>query len=226
MFYSGCLGYWEMSLPLFLLFWVLTEFSSMIPLSSSPLCCWLPSPFYSVIPRVRGPVDSPPLLSWVPKPVMCLSPKKLILFLFLIISSFWWCFFESPWLTFHSRVCLGSSSWFLIFSKLFTLSDSAFGRSLSLSFFPSGQNPFLLGRRFSLLPPFIASHSGFPRVPSLWSWMTILTFQLSCCITDRLRRTYLPFVSCAFLVLPLSCPNLVPCVPRILNLLIAFEILP
>ena len=158
---------------------------------------------------------------------MCLLPRRLILSLFLIISSFWCYFFESSWLTFHSRVCLGSSSWFLrFFSKLFTLLDSAFGRSLSLSFFPNGRNPFLLGWRFSLLPPFIAPHSGFPGVPSLWSWMTILTFQLSCCITDRLKRTYLPFVSCAFLVLPLRCSNLVPCVPRILNLLIAFEIPP
>ena len=150
---------------------------------------------------------------------MCLLLRRLILSLFLIISSFWCYFFESSWLTFHSRVCLGSSSWFLrFFSKLFTLLDSAFGRSLSLSFFPNGRNPFLLGWRFSLLPPFIAPHSGFPGVPSLWSWMTILTFQLSCCIIGCLRRTYPPFVSCAFLVLPLNCPNLVSCVPRIPNL--------
>ena len=78
-------------------------------------CYWLPSPFYSVIPRVWGPIDSPPLLPWVPEPVMCLSPRRLILSLLLIISSFWCCFFESPWLTFHSRVCSGSSSWFLVF---------------------------------------------------------------------------------------------------------------
>ena len=114
MFYSGCLGYREMSLPLFLLFYILTKFSSMIPLLCPPNY-WLPSPFYSVIPRVWGPVDSLPLLPWVPEPIMCLSPRRLILSLFLIISSFWCCFFESPWLTFHSRVCLGSSSWFLLF---------------------------------------------------------------------------------------------------------------
>ena len=225
MFYSGCLGYREMSLPLFLLFCILTKFSSMIPLLCPPNY-WLPSPFYSVIPRVWGPVDSPPLLPWVPEPIMCLSPRRLILSLFLIISSFWCCFFESPWLTFHSKVCLGSSSWFLVFSKLFTLSDSTFGRSLSLSLFPSGRNPFLLGRRFSLLPPFIAPHSGFPGVPSLWSWMTILNFQLSCYIIGRLRRTCLPFIFCAFLVLPLSYLNLVSCIPRITNLLTASEIPP
>ena len=108
MFYSGCLGHREMSLPLFLLFWVLTEFSSMIPLSSSPSLA-------VVIPRVRGPFDSPPLLPWVLEPVMCLSLGRLILSLFLIISFFWCYLFESSWLTFHSRVCFGSSSWFLVF---------------------------------------------------------------------------------------------------------------
>ena len=86
--------------------------SIMIPLAFQ---CWLPSLFYSVIPRALGLIDSPPLLPWVSKPVMCLSPRRLILSLFLIISSFWCCFFESPWLTFHSKVCLRGSSWFLIF---------------------------------------------------------------------------------------------------------------
>ena len=65
---------------------------------------------------------------------MCLSPRRLILSLFLIISSFWCCIFESPWLTFHSRTYLGSSSCFLVFSKPLILSDSAFGRSLFLIF--------------------------------------------------------------------------------------------
>ena len=171
---------------------------------SSCLYCWLPSPFYSVIPRVRGPIDSPPLLPWVPKLVMCLSPKRLILSLFLIVSSFWCYFFKSPWLTFHSRAYLGSGScFFSFFSKLLILPNSAFGRSL-LSFFQNGRNPFLLGRRFSLLPPFIALHFGFPRVPSLLPWMAILSFQLSCCIIGRLRMTYLPFVSCAFFGTPLD----------------------
>ena len=72
-------------------------------------------PFYSVIPRAWGPIDSPLLLPWILEPVMCLSPRRLILPLFLIISSFWCCFFKSSWLTFHSKVCLGDSSWFLIF---------------------------------------------------------------------------------------------------------------
>ena len=127
-------------------------------------CCWLPSPFYSVIPRVRGPIDSPPLLPWVPEPVMCLSPSRLILFLFFIISSFWFCFFESPWLTFHSRAYLGSSSCFLVFPS-FSPFQTQLLVVLSFSFFPNGQNPFLLGWRFSLLPPFITPHFGFLRIP-------------------------------------------------------------
>ena len=175
MFYSDCLGYREMSLSPFLLFSVLTKFSSLILLSCPPLCYWLPSPFYSVIPRVRGPIDSLPLLLWVPEPVMCLSPRRLILSLFLIISSFWCCFFESPWLTFHSRAYLGSSSWFLVFPS-FSPFQTQFLVVLSLSFFPNGQNPFLLDWRFSLLSSFIAPHSGFPGVPSFWSWMAILSF--------------------------------------------------
>ena len=65
---------------------------------------------------------------------MCLSPRRLIRSLFLIISSFWCCFFESSWLTFHSRAYLGSSSCFSRLSKLLTLSDSAFGRSLFVIF--------------------------------------------------------------------------------------------
>ena len=55
-----------------------------------------------------------PLLPWVPEPIMCLSPKRLIFSLFLIISSFWCCFFESLWLTFYYRACLRGSSWFLV----------------------------------------------------------------------------------------------------------------
>ena len=99
-------------------------------------------PFYSIIPGSRGTIDSPPLLPWVPEPVLCLSLRRLSVSLYLIISSFCCCFFESPWLTFHSGVCLGSYSQFHVPQKLFTFSDSAFGCPPSLSFFPSEQNPF------------------------------------------------------------------------------------
>ena len=105
MFYSSSLGYREMSLSPFLLFWVLVEFSSALSVMIPPLfIVSFQEPRVLLIP-----------LSWVPKPIMYLLPRRLIFSLFLIISSFWWCFFESLWLTFHSKVCLGDSSWFLIF---------------------------------------------------------------------------------------------------------------
>ena len=108
-----------MSLPLFLLFWVLTEFSFMISLSSAlPLVVGRLPLFIVSFQGFRVLLIPPPLLPWVPEPVLRLSPKRLILSLFFIISSLWCCFFKSPWLTFHSRVCLGSSSWFPVFSKL------------------------------------------------------------------------------------------------------------
>ena len=53
--------------------------------------------------------------------------------------------------------------------------DSAFGCPSLLSFFPSEQNPFLLGWRFSQPLPFIALYSGFLDVPVFCSW--IVTFQ-------------------------------------------------
>ena len=76
--------------------------------------CWMPFsmlavfPFYSVILGFRGSTNSSLLLPWVPKPVLWQSLKGLVLSLFLIIFSFWCCLFESPLLTFHSEVSLGS----------------------------------------------------------------------------------------------------------------------
>ena len=128
--------------------------------------CWMPFsilvafPFYSVILRFWGTADSPLFLLWVPEPVLCQSLKGLVFSLFLIISSFWCCLPESPLLTFHSELSLGS--WpqllgFLPFRLSFWLSF--------LLFFPSERNPFLLGWRFSQPLLFIVLHLGFPEIP-------------------------------------------------------------
>ena len=76
--------------------------------------CWMPFsilavfPFYSVILGFWGSTNSSLLLPWVPEPVLWQSLRGLVLSLFLIIFSFWCCLFESPLLTFHSEVSLGS----------------------------------------------------------------------------------------------------------------------
>ena len=74
-----------------------------------PVQCWLPSPFIvSFILGFRSTTSSSLLLPWVPKPVLCQSLRGLVLSLFLIIFSFWCCLSESPLLTFHHEVSLGS----------------------------------------------------------------------------------------------------------------------
>ena len=131
--------------------------------------------------------------------MLCQLLRRLVLSLFLIIFSFWCCLPESPLLTFHSEVPLGS------WPQLLALYLFSFWLSLFLSFFPSGWNPFLLGWRFSSHFLFIVLHSGLLEVPPpfVHEWFTLCLLIL-CCITGCSKRTYLSFVPCAFLVLPLS----------------------
>ena len=150
-------------------------------------------PFYSVIPRARGPIDSPPLLPWVPEPVLCPSLRRLSLSLFLIISSFWCRFFESPWLTFYSEVCL-----FLIShsSKPLTPFWFSFWPSFLFVIFPKWAESIFVGLKvFPATSFFIAPYSGSLRYHSLASWVVTLGFLLFLLHLWCLR-TYLSFGSC------------------------------
>ena len=63
-------------------------------------------PFLWCYSRVPGNHWFPYFAPWVPELVLCPSPRRLSLSLFLIFSSFWFRFFESPWLTFLFRSVL------------------------------------------------------------------------------------------------------------------------
>ena len=148
MFYNGCVG---IPKNIFLSFTIFSEFwesflndSVMIHYYSMPSMLAV-FPFYSVILGFWSTTDSFLLLPWVLELVRCQSLRGLVLSFFLIIFSFWCCLPESPLLTFHSEVSLGSWPQLLAF-YLFWLS---FWLSFFLSFFPSEQNPFLLDWRFS-----------------------------------------------------------------------------
>ena len=172
-------------------------------------------PFYSVMVGLRGTTNFSLLLPLVSELVLCQLLKGLVLSLFLIILSFWCYLPESPLLTFHFKV--PSGSW----PQLLTPYLFSFWLSLFLSFFPSGQNPFLLGWRFSSYFLFIVLPFGFSKIPPPCSWMATSRLLIPYCITGCLRRTYLSFIPCTFLVLPLSCLNptsAVLCVLEILSL--------
>ena len=83
------------------------------------------------------------------------------------------CFPKSYLLTFHSKVSLGTSLQSLFFQGFLNFRLS-FWPSFLLSFFPSEQNSFLLGWRFSQPLPLIVLHSGFPEVPIFCSWIVPL----------------------------------------------------
>ena len=132
---------------------------------------------------------------------MFLAYQWLVLSLLLIVSFFLRCFPKSFLLTFYSEVFL--EGWLLDLSSFKTFTPYLFSLSFLatffLSFFPSEQNPFLLGWRFSQLLPFIVLHFGFPEVPPPCSWMATLSLLIPCCITGHLRRTYLSFIFFVFL---------------------------
>ena len=151
-------------------------------------------PFYSVILRFWGTTDSSLWLPRVPEPVLCQSFRGLVISLFLIIFSFWCCLPESPLLTFHSEVSLGSWPQFFGFFTFFRLS---FWLSFFLSFFPSERNPFLLGWSFSQPLSLIVLHYGFPEVP-LPSFMNGYSKPSVSLLHHWVLRTHLSFVPCVF----------------------------
>ena len=116
-------------------------------------------PFYSVMVGLRGTTNFSLLLPLVSELVLCQLLKGLVLSLFLIILSFWCYLPESPLLTFYFKV--PSGSW----PQLLTPYLFSSWLSLFLSFFPSGQNPFLLGWRFSSYFLFIVLPFGFSEIP-------------------------------------------------------------